>query len=100
MSLCCERFFSARFKADRDVLEGAPLAVVLLSGGSANFGWLQHLLRRDFAEYIAGIPFVQIPELSASRGSGTCRCFSDLQLTLNDGADKCSAEQRSGTLGT
>ncbi|HKW75731.1 MAG TPA: hypothetical protein VJN64_09420 [Terriglobales bacterium] len=55
-------FFSERLKAGKLVLESKPLTVVLLSGGSANFGWLIHLLRRDFPEYLAEIPFVQIPD--------------------------------------
>jgi hypothetical protein len=31
-------------------LRGHPVNVVLLSGGSANIGWLEHLLRRDFED--------------------------------------------------
>lgn len=55
-------FFADRLKAGKQVLEAKPLTVVLLSGGSANFGWLTELLRKDFPEYLAGVPFVQIPD--------------------------------------
>lgn len=55
-------FFSDRLRAGKAVLEGAPLTVSLLSGGSANFGWLIQLLKRDFSEYLSGVPFVQIPD--------------------------------------
>jgi hypothetical protein len=55
-------FFSDRFKAGKAVLEGAPLTVVLLSGGSANFGWLIQLLQRDFHEHLSSVPVVQIPD--------------------------------------
>jgi hypothetical protein len=55
-------FLAARFKAGREVLEHNALNVVLLSGGSANLGWLRELLRRDFGEYLEGVPFVQIPD--------------------------------------
>ena len=55
-------FLAARFKAGLDVLEHDALGVVLLSGGSANLGWLRELLRRDFGEYLEGVPFVQIPD--------------------------------------
>ncbi|PYP90926.1 MAG: hypothetical protein DMG65_09865 [Candidatus Angelobacter sp. Gp1-AA117] len=55
-------FFSDRLRAGKAVLEGAPLTVILLSGGSANFGWLTQLLRRDFSEYLSRVPVVQIPD--------------------------------------
>ena len=55
-------FFAARLKAGREVLEHAALSVALLSGGSANLGWLKELLRRDFGEYLHHVPFVQIPD--------------------------------------
>lgn len=34
-------------------LRGQPINVVLLSGGSANIGWLEHLLRRDFDDELS-----------------------------------------------
>jgi hypothetical protein len=37
----------------RDELNGAPITVVLLSGGSANIKWLGELLRRDFQSELA-----------------------------------------------
>lgn len=55
-------FFTERFKAGNAVLGGAPITVVLLSGGSANLGWLRELLRFDFGQYLSGAPFVQIPD--------------------------------------
>ncbi len=55
-------FFAARFQAGKEVLEGLPLTVVLLSGGSSNFGWLQGLLARDFPDFLRNVPFVQIPD--------------------------------------
>ncbi len=55
-------FFADRFKAGKSILEEAVLTVILLSGGSANIGWLIHLLRRDFPEFISGVPVVQIPD--------------------------------------
>jgi hypothetical protein len=54
------QFFADRLKVGREMLEGAPLTVLLLSGGSANLKWLQELLRRDFAEYLYDVPVVQI----------------------------------------
>ena len=33
----------------KEELSGAPLSIVLLSGGSANIGWLTQLLKRDFS---------------------------------------------------
>lgn len=55
-------FFDSRLKAGREILEHAALSVVLLSGGSANLGWLKELLRRDFVDYLEAVPFVQIPD--------------------------------------
>lgn len=34
-------------RAQQD-LQGAPISIVLLSGGSANIGWIRHLIERDF----------------------------------------------------
>lgn len=55
-------FFAARLEAGSVVLEGSALTVVLLSGGSANLGWLKKLLIQDFPEQLHGVPFVQIPD--------------------------------------
>ncbi len=55
-------FFAERLKAGTDVLAGAPITVILLSGGSANIGWLREFLRLDFGAYLGGAPFVQIPD--------------------------------------
>jgi hypothetical protein len=40
----------------RQELGGAPLSVVLLSGGSANIGWLRTLLERDFGDDLRDAP--------------------------------------------
>jgi molecular chaperone DnaK (HSP70) len=46
----------------REELNGAPISVVLLSGGSANIGWLRELLRRDFADELAYAEILQLPD--------------------------------------
>jgi hypothetical protein len=43
-------------------LNGAPITVVLLSGGSANIGWLRELLNRDFADQLANAEVLQLPD--------------------------------------
>lgn len=43
-------------------LLGAPISVVLLSGGSANIGWLRELLRRDFAEELGYAEVLALPD--------------------------------------
>ncbi len=40
----------------------APLSVVLLSGGSANIGWLRTLFQRDFADDLRGAPILLEPD--------------------------------------
>ncbi len=55
-------FLEKRLSAGSAVLENSALTVVLLSGGSANFGWLQKLLVRDFPQYLLDVPFVQIQD--------------------------------------
>jgi hypothetical protein len=46
----------------RQELGGAPLSVVLLSGGSANIGWLRTLLQRDFADDLRDAPILLEPD--------------------------------------
>lgn len=41
---------SATLARGKEELKGAGISVVLLSGGSANIGWLQKLIERDFKE--------------------------------------------------
>jgi len=53
-------FFEERFKLGNDVLDGAPIHVVLLSSGSANIGWLRQLLQEDFFSELETARFVQI----------------------------------------
>jgi len=46
----------------KDELNGAPITVVLLSGGSANIGWLRELLQHDFAEDLAQADFLDLKD--------------------------------------
>jgi hypothetical protein len=46
----------------RDELHGAPISVVLLSGGTANIGWLRHLLLRDFAAELGTTDILRLPD--------------------------------------
>ena len=55
-------FLAERLKIGRDVLENRPIHVILLSGGSANIGWVRELLKRDFGDHLSNAPTVQIPD--------------------------------------
>ena len=46
----------------KEELCGAPLSVVLLSGGSANIGWLRELIRRDFVSDLLRAEIIQLPD--------------------------------------
>ncbi len=46
----------------KEELGGSPIAVVLLSGGSANIRWLIHLIKRDFAESLSGAEILELPD--------------------------------------
>jgi hypothetical protein len=46
----------------REELSGAPISVVLLSGGSANIGWLAELTRRDLGEHLEEAPILSLPD--------------------------------------
>jgi hypothetical protein len=46
----------------RQELEGAPISIVLLSGGSANIGWLRTLLDRDFSNELHNAPVLLEPD--------------------------------------
>lgn len=46
----------------REELEGAPVTVVLLSGGSANIRWLSELLRRDFGDELRHAEILQLKD--------------------------------------
>lgn len=50
------------FQRAHDELQGAPISVVLLSGGSANIGWLRHLLLRDFANELNHAEVLNLPD--------------------------------------
>lgn len=51
----------AAIKRAREALQGRPIGLILLSGGSANIGWLRELLRRDVVE--AHLPDAEVLEL-------------------------------------
>lgn len=46
----------------REELQGAPISVILLSGGTANIGWLRHLLLRDFSDVLEGADILRLPD--------------------------------------
>lgn len=46
----------------KEELGGAPITVVLLSGGSANIGWLRELLRIDFKTQLKDAAILQLPD--------------------------------------
>jgi hypothetical protein len=46
----------------RDELNGAPITVVLLSGGSANIKWLKELLRKDFRSELATAEILELKD--------------------------------------
>jgi len=46
----------------KEELGGAPISVVLLSGGSANIGWLYELLCNDFAEELGDSEILRLPD--------------------------------------
>jgi molecular chaperone DnaK (HSP70) len=46
----------------KEELKGASVSVVLLSGGSANIGWLEKLLIRDFSEQLGDVDVLRLPD--------------------------------------
>ena len=46
----------------KEELSGAPISVVLLSGGSANIGWLRHLLEDEFADQIGHAEILRLQD--------------------------------------
>jgi hypothetical protein len=46
----------------KDELNGAPITVVLLSGGSANIKWLRELLKRDFRVELAHAEVLELKD--------------------------------------
>jgi hypothetical protein len=46
----------------KDELNGAPITVVLLSGGSANIKWLRELLKRDFRAELAHAEVLELKD--------------------------------------
>jgi len=45
-----------------DALDGEPITIVLLSGGSASIGWLQHALFNDFDGQLAQAQVLPLPD--------------------------------------
>ena len=43
-------------------LQGSPISVVLMSGGSANIGWLRNLLIRDFEDELLNAEILNLPD--------------------------------------
>ncbi len=46
----------------KDELDGKPITVVLLSGGSSNIGWLSKLIEIDFQSALAGAEIVELQD--------------------------------------
>jgi len=47
----------------KEELEGAPISLVLLSGGSANIGWLRELIQEEFAvDQLEGVEILPLPD--------------------------------------
>jgi len=47
----------------KEELEGAPISLVLLSGGSANIGWLRELIQEEFAvDQLQGVEILPLPD--------------------------------------
>ena len=46
----------------QEELDGAPITVVLLSGGSANIGWLPQLIRKDFGEKLMDVDILKLDD--------------------------------------
>lgn len=53
---------SLALQRGRQELRGASISVVLLSGGSANIGWLAQLLKRDFGVQLADAEVLHLPD--------------------------------------
>ena len=49
-------------KRARHDLQGAPVSILLLSGGSANIGWLQNLIERDFQSELEKTDVLRLPD--------------------------------------
>ena len=78
-------FLADRLKAGREVLQGAPITIVLLSGGSANIGWLRELIKLDFANYLPAAQFVQIPDYQQVVAHGLAvDCAREFSTGLSD----------------
>jgi hypothetical protein len=55
-------FLTERITLGKMLLDGSPITAILLSGGSANMGWLQEVVQADFGNVLDGAPFVRIPD--------------------------------------
>lgn len=78
-------FLGERLKVGGEILEGRPIHVILLSGGSANIGWVRELLRRDFADQLSNAPVVQIPDYQQVVSQGLAvDCAREFSTGTND----------------
>lgn len=70
------------FERAAEDLQSQPVSIVLLSGGSANIGWLETLLWRDFSKELANAQIVKLPDYQEVVSKGlavecTRRFFTD-----------------------
>ena len=50
------------FLQAKEDLKGAPITVILLSGGSCNIKWLEKLIYRDFPSQLNGVPILPLKD--------------------------------------
>ncbi len=50
------------FSQAKEDLKGAPVTVILLSGGSCNIGWLEKLLYGDFSYQLSDVPVLPLED--------------------------------------
>ena len=50
------------FSQGKEDLKGAPITVILLSGGSCNIKWLEKLIYRDFPSQLNGVPILPLKD--------------------------------------
>ena len=66
----------------RSELDGAPISMILLSGGSSNIGWLSELIRRDLVDELEEAPILVLPDFQEVVAKGLAvecaRRFYDL----------------------
>lgn len=55
-------FILKKVETAHELLDGAPITIILLSGGSANIGWLTKFIQTELAEAVDHAPVVRIPD--------------------------------------